>query len=234
MTELFVAGKSYSSLNCARSALSTFLINSSGLTIGNSPSVKRFLKGVFELRPPCSRVNFIWDVSIVLNYLSIYFPLKDIPLDILTYKCVMLLALASMQRVQTLISIETLLKQSSAKKYKFSLHLPRYKDPAVCPYTTLLEYIDKTKSLRGKSLQLFVSFHKPHKPVSRSTISRWLKRVLFESGIDISVFSAHSTRAAAASAARDDDMPIDDILRIGGWSNAKSSISFIPRLFLDT
>ena len=44
------------------------------------------------------------------------------------------------------------------------------------------------------------------------------------------VFSAHSTRAAEAE--RDDDIPID-ILRIGGWSNAKTTIfiSFNPRLF---
>lgn len=105
LTELFHDNKSYSALNTARSALSTFLTNDSGLTIGCSPIIKRFMKGVFELKPPRPRYTFIWDVSIVLNFLTNY-PSEDIPLSILTYKCVMLLALASMQRVQTLKSID--------------------------------------------------------------------------------------------------------------------------------
>ena len=73
-------------------------------------------------------------------------------------------------------------------------------------------YINKTKAIRGNHSQLFISFHKPYKPVSRSTLSRWIKRVLEESGIDINLFTAHSTLSAAASAARDDDMPMDDII----------------------
>ena len=129
LIELFVAGKSYSVLNSARSALSILLISSSGLTIGNSPSLKRILKGVFELRSPFSRNNFISDISVVLDFLIFYYPLECMHLDMLTYKFVILLVLSSLQRVQTLLviyvscvlflhnplflSIETLLKQSS-------------------------------------------------------------------------------------------------------------------------
>lgn len=247
LTELFTTGKSYSSINSARSALSTFLINCSGTTIGNSPSVKRFLKGVFELRPPSPRINVIWDISIVLDFLSFYFPLEDIPLSVLTFKCVVLLALSSMQRVQTLhaidiscikfldnsvfIPINKLLKQSSAKNYKFSLYLKSYKDnPSICPCLTLKHYINKTKVIRGNHTQLFISFQKPYEPVTRSTLSRWIKRVLEESGIDVGRFSAHSTRSAAASAAREDDMPVDDILRIGGWANARVFQKFYSKV----
>ena len=106
------------------------------------------------LRPPFSRINFSWDISVVLDFLSFYYSLDGMPLDILTYKCVMLLALSSMQRVQTLhvidisyapylhnsvfISIEKLLKQSSSKIYRFSIDLTCYKDdPSICPYITL-------------------------------------------------------------------------------------------------
>ena len=48
LTSLFHAGQGYSVLNTARSALSTFLVSPSGLTIGNSSLIKRFMKGVFE------------------------------------------------------------------------------------------------------------------------------------------------------------------------------------------
>ena len=95
LTHLFNLGKGYSVLNTARSALSTFLINSFGLTIGNSPLIKRFMKGAFELRPSQPRYNYIWDVSIVFDFLRNYYPNEIIPLKVLTLKCVMLLALSS-------------------------------------------------------------------------------------------------------------------------------------------
>ena len=44
----------------------------------------------------------------------------------------------------------------------------------------------------------------------------------------------HSTRAAAASSARDNNMPVDDILRIGGWLNAKVFLRFYFKVTLDT
>ena len=72
------------------------------------------------------------------------------------------------------ISIEKLLKQSSAERNNFSLHLPCYKDDLlVCLYFSLKQYIDRTKILRGTTRQLFISFQKPYKLVSRSTLSRW-------------------------------------------------------------
>ena len=95
----------YSSLNTARSTLSTFLINGFGNTIGASSLVKRFLKGVFELRPPCVRYQFIWDVNIVLEFSSHFHPNDELPLDLLSYKLVMLLALATKERIQTLHAI---------------------------------------------------------------------------------------------------------------------------------
>ena len=94
-------GRGYSSLNIARSALSTILFSLSGSTIGNTPLIKRFMKGVFELRPSLPRYTYIWDVSIVLEFLSHCFPLDDLPLNVLSFKCAILLALSSMQRVQS-------------------------------------------------------------------------------------------------------------------------------------
>lgn len=239
LTSLFNSGNGYSSLNSARSALSTFLINEYGLTIGNSPFVKRFMKGVFELKPPLPRYKFIWDVSIVLNFLSNYFPNENLPLNVLTYKCVMLLALASMQRVQTLSSINIsdiyftndsvvipifeLLKQFRPRNNKLIVKLNYYPDcPEICPGLTLKHYLKRTKDIRGLSNKLFISFQKPFKAVGVSTLSRWIKRVMSESGIDTDYFKAHSTRAAASSCAHNSDMPIDEIISIAGWSNART------------
>ena len=39
---------------------------------------------------------------------------------------------------------------------------------------------------------LFVSFIKPHAPVSSTTISRWIKSVLALAGVDTALFQGHS------------------------------------------
>ena len=92
-------------MNTARSALSSFLVTDSGMTVGNSLLVKRLMKGIFELKPPMPRYSVIWDVNIVLDYLK-NFPLhEEMPLSNLTYKLVMLLALTTRQRAQTLHAI---------------------------------------------------------------------------------------------------------------------------------
>lgn len=65
LTSLFERSLSYSSLNTARSALST-IITVDGMSIGNHPLVVRFLKGVFNLRPPVPRYKGVWDVLYLL------------------------------------------------------------------------------------------------------------------------------------------------------------------------
>ena len=54
---LFDSGLSYSSINSARCALSTILqLSDSDVTFGQLPIVKRFMKGIFELRPALPRL----------------------------------------------------------------------------------------------------------------------------------------------------------------------------------
>lgn len=78
---------------------------------------------------------------------------------------------------------------------------------------------------------LFISYVPPHKAVSRDTLSRWLKEVLKASGIDLRVYSAHSTRAAATSAACNRDIPVEEILKTAGWSSEKTFAKFYKRRF---
>ena len=96
-----------------------------------------------------------------------------------------------------------------------------------------MKYIVVEQMIRGRSTHLFVSFHNSYKPVSLSMIGYWIERVLEESGIDISVISAHSTWAAAASYSRDNDMAVDDILRIVSRSNAKVFHRFYSKVTFD-
>ena len=72
-----------------------------------------------------------------------------------------------------------------------------------------------------------MSFIKPHKAVTSSTIARWLRLTLEQSGIDSSIFGAHSIRGASASAAAKGGITTEDILKAANWS----SESFFQRFY---
>lgn len=94
---------SYSAINTARSALSTFLILiDSNETVKTHPLISRLMRGVFQLRPILPRYTEIWNISPVLNFLRKLSPADSLNLRDLTLKVCMLMALVSAQRVQTL------------------------------------------------------------------------------------------------------------------------------------
>ena len=55
-----------------------------------------------------------------------------------------------------------------------------------------------------------------------STISRWIKNVLTEAGIDTKNFKGHSTRSASTSKAGLAGLSVTDILERGSWTNAST------------
>ena len=73
---------------------------------------------------------------------------------------------------------------------------------------------------------MFISYVKPFKAVSRDTISRWTKTVLDRSGIDTTVYKAHSTRAATSSKACRNNVPLDQIMANAGWKSAQTFYKF--------
>ena len=64
---------------------------------------------------------------------------------------------------------------------------------------------------------MFLAVVKPHKLVASYTIACWLKDVLGKAGIDVGIFSAHSTRGASTSAAVVAGVTVADILKAADW-----------------
>ncbi|CAG2227253.1 Leucine-rich repeat-containing protein 56 [Mytilus edulis] len=64
----------------------------------------------------------------------------------------------------------------------------------------------------GKHEPLLLSYVKPHQPVSRDTISRWIKVVMAKANIDTTIFKAHSVRSASVSKAKMNAVPISQAL----------------------
>lgn len=128
---------------------------------------------------------------------------------------------------QIIIKIPDFIKTSRLGCPQPVLYIPFFEDkPAICPAKTLISYINKTSHLRqSDSDTLFVSFRKPHSQISIQTLSRWIKSALKDSGIDVNIFSAHSTRHASTSQAHKQGINIDLIRKTAGWSGASNTFS---------
>ena len=148
----------------------------------------------------------------------------------------------------THVGFPDLLKHSNYKdgNHPIPLFIKKYHaDRTICPHYTLKEYLHKTKSLRTKTIRkdgqttlgqqtkLLLSFIKPYKEIGCKTVSRWLKIALAEAGIDTNVFQGHSVRAASSSKAKISGVPINNILKMAGWSNERTFATHYDKPIMD-
>lgn len=238
LVELFNKGASYGTINSHRSALSLLL----GNNVGSDERIKRLLKGIYRKKPTRPKYNTTWDPKTVLDYVSKWYPNSDLNLAKISKKLSILLALCTSHRVQTFslikttnitrsasgikITIPDMIKTSAPNRDQPVLFLPYFVDnPSICPARTLDDYLNVTIGLRPEGTDsLLLTYKKPYKKASSQTISRWIKQTLEESGVNVTIFSAHSTRHASTSAAASAGVCIDTIRKTAGWST--SSMTF--------
>lgn len=95
-------------------------------------------------------------------------------------------------------------------------------DSRLCVIKCLRHYEEVTAQYREKGPSmpqpLFLSYIKPHGPVTSQRIANWLKEILKKAGVDTSMFKAHSVRGASSTAALRKGVLIEDILRTADWS----------------
>ena len=120
---------------------------------------------------------------------------------------------------RVVVRIRDLLKQSKPSQHLSQLVFSAYHDKRLCIVETLQEYISRTSSLRGNEKKILITTQPPFRAVAKSTISRWIKTVMQEAGIDTSIFGAHSTRAASSTAAAKMKLSLHTIIKTVGWSN---------------
>ena len=189
--------------------------------------MKRFMKGVFELRLAFPKYTVTWDVDLVLPYLELLFPLDKLTLKELSYNLIMLIALSLGQRCQTLhhLTLPFMVLSSDNCVFDFVLdrgkhlapiELQAYSDKRLCQcvVAAIRKYIHRTKDP-------FISYQKPYGPVSKSTAAQWIWDVLHRAGqpgVDTSCFGAHSMLSASTSAAVVKGTPMDTVLKAAGWS----------------
>ena len=226
-------GRGYSSMNTIRSAISA-IATIDGHPAGQHPLVSRFMKAVFLERPSLPRSRTTWDPQLVLDYLCGLGPTVNLSLLQLSRKLAMLMLLLSGHRGQILHLLDTrnmsvtesqvvfgigdLLKTSRPGVHMSSLIFEAYPhDRHLCIVDAITHYLTRTRSIRGSLTGFFLTTRPPVRLASRDTLRRWVKDVMGAAGIDITVFSPHSTRSASSSKAAL-RLPLSTVVSTIGWA----------------
>jgi len=92
-------------------------------------------------------------------------------------------------------------------------------DRTLCIFTYFVAYMQTTKTLRNDNTAVFLTLNKPHSPATKDTISRWVKTVMSDAGVDTTRFAPHSVRCASTSAAHRGGAPVNEIMQKAGWAS---------------
>ena len=248
LAEQFSNGKEYRTINVLRSAISSAHVHVDNKPVGQHPLVVRLMKGVSISRPPQPRYQHTWNVQTVTDYLVGLGENSDLSDKQLSQKLCMLMALTCPERVSIMASLDTscmkyfpegvkfhhtvFRKRSHSGKLGESIY-PRFTTKLLCPLECLSAYLDRTKEWRTNAPdnmkhRLFLSWKKPHKPVTAATLSRWLKEVIRQSGL-IDLFGGHSVRGASTSTAKQAGLSIEMILDMADWTSSSTFNHFYYR-----
>ena len=240
LTSMYDRSLQYTTIAAAKSVLSGMLHIPGVISISSHPLIIRLMKGIFQVRPPKPRYEFIWDTELVLNFLKNLNP-SEITQKLLTLKTVTLLTLLSRQRVSTIyqfqlsqmqhtptiviFNIQGLMKHSRPTKRDLPITYHAFPhDVALCPEATLDSYINARDKLVNAALhdELLLCYRKPHRPATNDTLARWVKITLQYSGINLDTFTAHSCRSASTSKAATARVSLQRILMAGQWSTTST------------
>ena len=254
LTEQVERGLEYSTINGYRSALSAYHAEINGLKVGQLSRIKTLLRGVFNRKPPQPRYNETWDVNQVLEELKTWPDNINLSLKDLTLKLVMLMALVTAARCSELHKLNPcvmvdkgeviefpiigLTKTARPNKPNMSITLHTYTtDNKLDVNSCLRLYMQRTEHLRinkDQKSRLLISYIKPHKSITPSSIARWLKTVMAKAKINTDIFKAHSTRAATSSKANSQGVSAGQIIKCVNWANANTFYKFYNKTITPT
>ena len=255
LQHLFDKGLQYRTLCVYRSMLSNILPAVQGVKVGELPQVIRFLKGVFNSRPPKRILLPEWDLPLVLEVLSQspFEPMKSAPLKLVMYKFSFLLALTTARRVSDLSKLAigdhcriqrgrvTFLPTSLAKAddpshFQQEIIIERFKKKTLCPLRAMKWYLKRTDDRRQQEqrpLALLLCLNPPYQPPSSQTVSRWLVQTI-KLAYEIyphlqGTIKAHSVRAIAPNWAHFQGASKQAILQAADWRRESTFIKHYQR-----
>ena len=190
-----------------------------------------------------------------------YEPLAEASLKDVTYKTVFLLALASAKRVSELHALSYVVSRRKGWKsmtlsfvddfiaktqvpgdpttalQPFEVSAlttilgPDDSDQLLCPVRMVREYVSRTSTSRPRCRRLFVATNSP-KPVSKNTISYWIRGVISRAyegaSPDVAAacqVKAHEVRAIATTLAFSKNRSLKDVMAAASWRSHSTFVS---------
>ena len=247
LTEVFNEGLAYRSLNVLRSAISSTHPKINGFSVGQHPYVTRLLKGALNKRPPKPRYFHTWNVDVMIKYIISLGKNSTLSLKAISMKLVTLFALTCPEQISALASLDLRHCSVLPEGVSFKLTVPRKtgsadkpaeaffarfdNDKKLCPVECFRQYLKLSRDIRpvipsSFPDKLFISFKRPHKPVTSTMLGHWLRTFMSAAGLDSQIFKAHSVRGASTTAAANAFVPLSTIMSMADWSSASTFRTF--------
>jgi len=245
----FESGIQSSTVRNYLSAINAIHVGTEDGPISKNADLKLLIDGMANVRPKVRNIWPSWDLPKVLQSLRglPFEPIQSASLRDLSLKTCFLIAITSGRRCSELhaLTIGSSIVFSRAgvtlyfnpgflaknERNGFSaspLFLPvlsRSDDRAKrinCPVRALHWYIDKTKTIRSKVNQLFITSRSPYKAAAKATMANWLVDVIIRAKASSSSEArpgAHSVRAYSASWAFSQGLSIREIMNAVCWKS---------------
>ena len=230
--------------------LSFIIPKKSNTTFGEDEHTKEIMRGIFRENPRIPRKVAVYDTNIVLQHMDELPPNKYLSMEELSKKLVTLLCILSAQRSQSIAHLYEEHMVRDDRQYTF--YIPKilksttnlfHQDPLefqaftpnskLCVHNCLDEYLGRTRNIRENvmhededKIPIILSYASPHRPIKSATLARYVKDFLLESGVDVTVFTCHSTRSASTSKLNNLGLSLKDISRAAGWKGASTFQKF--------
>ena len=162
---MYEKGLGYSTINTARSMLSSILLVKEGIEFGKHPIVTRMLKGIFRIRASLPQYICIYDAEIVIEFLKSLLCWEETTLKWFISTLVTLLALLSSHICQTFNSLS--IEHMDINIQQVTFYIPKViknttkmfhprpiileafpDDETICPISNIVEYIKASEKFR--------------------------------------------------------------------------------------
>ena len=205
----------------------------------NNTTLSKILHSITLANPPLPHIkgDYVWDPDMILDLFRHWPDNRNLSLIDLSRKTATLIMLCMARHQIDVVNLSLVHAQCGVREYVFILQHPsktyksaglqgqtvrikRFQEKKVCPYNAICHYIQRTSRIRKTQFLLITTMD--HNPIAPATLSRWVKSVLTEAGVDVQVFKPHTTRAAAASKYAMNSRNLDETLKLGCWKGTST------------
>ena len=157
LSGMFDKGHAYSIINSTKCAIATIVHIPPYNSLNKHPLINKYMTGVFNLRPPKPKLNFVCDVNILFRYFEQQGDHDSLSDKLLTQKLLILLLLLGAHRISTVrlfsvfnmvlndlsvtFILTEVLKHSRKGKPLDKFEYRSYTDKRLCIISCLREYL---------------------------------------------------------------------------------------------